>query len=77
MRILDCKSPECQEVCKGAPKITDYLCADCQEHFQKVQDYLTALEMCIRDRRLPVHRRQRQRGGLFKGNPGAGGIRHG
>ena len=43
MRILDCKSPECQEVCKGAPKITDYLCADCQEHFQKVQDYLTAL----------------------------------
>ena len=29
MRILDCKSPECQEVCKGAPKITDYLCADC------------------------------------------------
>lgn len=43
MRILDCKSPECQEVCKGAPKITDYLCPDCQEHFQKVQDYLTAL----------------------------------
>ena len=43
MRILDCKSPECQEVCKGAPKITDYLCADCQEHFQKVQDYLIAL----------------------------------
>ena len=37
MRILDCKSPECQEVCKGAPKITDYLCADCQDHFQKVQ----------------------------------------
>ena len=43
MRILDCKSPECQEVCKGAPKITDYLCQDCKAHFQKVQDYLTAL----------------------------------
>ena len=43
MRILDCKSPECQEVCKGAPKITDYLCEDCKAHFQKVQDYLTAL----------------------------------
>ncbi len=43
MRILDCKSPECQEVCKGAPSILDYLCEDCKAHFQKVQDYLTAL----------------------------------
>ena len=43
MRILDCKSPECQVVAKGAPKITDYLCEDCQTHFQKVQDYLTAM----------------------------------
>ena len=43
MRILDCKSPECQEVCKGAPKITDYLCEDCKAHFAKVQEFLTAL----------------------------------
>ena len=43
MRILDCKSPECQEVCKGAPKITDYLCEDCKDHFAKVQEFLTAL----------------------------------
>ena len=43
MRILDCKSPECQVVAKGAPKITDYLCEDCRAHFQKVQDYLTAM----------------------------------
>ncbi len=43
MRILDCKSPECQAVAKGAPKITDYLCEDCRAHFQKVQDYLTAM----------------------------------
>ena len=43
MRILDCKSPQCQEVAKGAPKITDYLCEDCRAHFQKVQEYLTAL----------------------------------
>ena len=45
MRILDCKSPECQEVCKDAPKITDYLCQDCRDHFEKVQSYLTALEI--------------------------------
>lgn len=43
MRILDCKSPECQEVAGGAPKITDYLCEDCRAHFEKVQGYLTAL----------------------------------
>ncbi|HIV48148.1 MAG TPA: histidine--tRNA ligase [Candidatus Acutalibacter stercorigallinarum] len=45
MRILDCKSPECQEVCKGAPKITDYLCQDCKDHFAKVQEFLTALDV--------------------------------
>lgn len=45
MRILDCKSPVCQELAKDAPKILDYLCDDCKEHFAKVQEYLTALEI--------------------------------
>ena len=43
MRILDCKNPECRELAAGAPKITGYLCQDCQDHFAKVQEYLTAL----------------------------------
>lgn len=43
MRILDCKSPVCQEIAKGAPKITDYFCEDCRAHFEKVQAYLTQL----------------------------------
>ncbi|WP_217957217.1 histidine--tRNA ligase [Acutalibacter muris] len=43
LRILDCKNPECKELAKDAPVITDYLCADCREHFGKVQEYLTAL----------------------------------
>lgn len=43
MRILDCKSQECQKICEGAPKITDYLCDDCRNHFEAVQEYLTAL----------------------------------
>lgn len=43
MRILDCKSPVCQEIAKGAPKITDYLCEDCRAHFAKVQELLGAL----------------------------------
>ena len=40
MRILDCKSPVCSEIAKGAPKVTDYLCDDCRAHFEAVQGYL-------------------------------------
>lgn len=43
MRILDCKSPVCAEICKGAPKITDYLCDDCRAHFEAVKSLLTAV----------------------------------
>lgn len=42
MRILDCKSPVCQEIAKDAPAVTDYLCDECREHFDKVQSYLKA-----------------------------------
>lgn len=42
MRILDCKSPVCSEIAKDAPKILDYLCDDCNEHFESVKKYLTA-----------------------------------
>lgn len=40
MRILDCKSPVCSKIAQGAPKITDYLCDECKEHFASVQKYL-------------------------------------
>ena len=40
MRILDCKSPVCSRIAEGAPKITDYLCEECEEHFKAVQRYL-------------------------------------
>ena len=42
MRILDCKSPVCSKIAQGAPKITDYLCDECKEHFASVQKYLDA-----------------------------------
>lgn len=42
MRILDCKSPVCSKIAEGAPKITDYLCDECREHFASVQGYLDA-----------------------------------
>lgn len=43
MRILDCKSPVCQEIAKNAPVITDYLCEECSTHFDDLKKYLTSL----------------------------------
>jgi histidyl-tRNA synthetase len=40
MRLLDCKSPEDHKIAEGAPKITDYLCEECENHFAEVQRYL-------------------------------------
>lgn len=45
MRILDCKSPVCKEIAKNTPKITDFLCESCDEHFKKVQAYLDAADI--------------------------------
>ena len=42
MRILDCKSPICKEIANDAPVILDYLCDECNEHFEKVKSYLTS-----------------------------------
>lgn len=36
MRVFDCKVEKCQEIYKDAAKITDYICYDCQNHFQVV-----------------------------------------
>lgn len=40
MRILDCKSAEDQKIAENAPVILDYLCDDCQEHFDGLQKNL-------------------------------------
>ena len=43
MRILDCKSPICQELVKGAPVMLDYLCDDCRQAFEDLKKNLTAM----------------------------------
>jgi histidyl-tRNA synthetase len=45
LRLLDCKNISCHEIAKTAPKITDYLCPECQLHFQSVQKYLGAMSI--------------------------------
>jgi histidyl-tRNA synthetase len=34
LRIFDCKEETCRELSKSFPKITDYLCPECEEHFK-------------------------------------------
>ncbi len=41
LRILDCKADAGKDFIENAPKITDCLCDECQEHFEQVQRYLT------------------------------------
>lgn len=45
MRILDCKSEICSAIAKDAPVILDFLCEECDEHFKKLQEYLTNLKI--------------------------------
>ncbi len=40
MRIFDCKVETCQEAIADAPKVIDFICEECQKHFDKVKEYL-------------------------------------
>jgi histidyl-tRNA synthetase len=43
LRLLDCKKTSCQEIARNAPRISNYLCPECQLHFQNVQKYLRVM----------------------------------
>ncbi len=45
MRILDCKSEICNSLAKDAPVITDYLCDDCDSHFETVKQLLSGMDI--------------------------------
>ncbi len=45
LRILDCKEERCKVITANAPRILDYLCDDCKEHFNEVQEGLKALDI--------------------------------
>ena len=45
LRILDCKVPSCQEIVKGAPKISDYLSKEEREDFRFAQELLKELNV--------------------------------
>lgn len=43
MRIIDCKSPICKDIVKGAPRLLDSICDDCRDHFEKVKKNLEVM----------------------------------
>ena len=45
LRLLDCKESSCSEVIEAAPRSTDYLCQECNRHFEAVRRYLDTLEL--------------------------------
>lgn len=45
LRVLDCKQTGCQPVLNAAPRLTEYLCERCQDHWDRVRQGLDALDI--------------------------------
>jgi histidyl-tRNA synthetase len=45
LRVLDCKSDNCQKQYEAAPSVLNHLCRPCEEHFQEVRQGLTLLDI--------------------------------
>ncbi len=45
LRLLDCKKPSCQQIANSAPRSIDYLCQQCDTHFNQLKKYLELLEL--------------------------------
>ncbi len=48
LRIFDCKEEACREIAAEFPKITEYLCSGCEEHFKQFCSYLDLFEIKYR-----------------------------
>ncbi len=48
LRIFDCKKEKCRKIADNFPKIIDYLCNECEQHFSKFKDYLELYEIKYR-----------------------------
>lgn len=43
LRVFDCKQDDCLKALENSPKITDYLCEECEDHFRAVKAALREL----------------------------------
>ncbi len=49
LRVLDCKVPTCKEAVREAPKMVDFLCEECKEHYSSLKEYLNSLSIPYRE----------------------------
>lgn len=45
LRVFDCKNETCKRVYQKAPKLTDYLCANCSNEWKQLQELLQILSV--------------------------------
>jgi histidyl-tRNA synthetase len=45
MRIIDCKEEKCRQLTADVPLMLDHICPDCSEHFDKLKQLLTAMDI--------------------------------
>lgn len=45
LRILDCKNEKCKIIAKKAPRLKDYVCENCKNHYSGVKEYLEVLNI--------------------------------
>ncbi len=45
LRLLDCKVETCRALGESAPRSVDTLCAECQDHWEKLRSYLQAVDI--------------------------------
>lgn len=48
LRIFDCKEETCRELSQAFPKITDFLCPECEEHFTLFKEHLKSYGISYR-----------------------------
>ena len=48
LRVFDCKVEGCAAVISEAPKLPDFLCADCRIHFETVQESLRFFDLAFK-----------------------------
>jgi histidyl-tRNA synthetase len=74
LRLLDCKQPSCQRIAKAAPRSVDYLCNECQTHFDQLQAYLKLLEIPFMVNHLLVRGLDYYTRTVFEIQPAGGGA---
>ena len=45
LRILDCKNDICKKILVDVPDITEFICDECKQHFEKVKKYLEQIDI--------------------------------